>query len=102
MSFTKDKKTFQAAVCELMAACGRDGCVEGWISLDTGEIVTRKDLVDHYNAGADDVEEGETLDQYIDAVTAEFCYTGVLSLGGALDMLAHWDDDLIPDDDDSI
>jgi len=101
MSITKDKATFQGTVCDLMAACGRDGCVEGWISLDTGEIVTRAGLEKCYELGID-VEDGETLDQYIDAKTADIYYCRGVSLAQALDMLAHWDDDLIPDDDDSI
>jgi hypothetical protein len=101
MSITKDKKTFQGAVCDLMAACGRDGCVEGWISLDTGEIVTRAGLEKCYELGIN-VEDGETLDEYTNVMTAKFYYDGCVSLAQALDMLAHWDDDLIPDDDDSI
>lgn len=101
MSITKDKKTFQAAVCDLMAACGRKHCVEGWLSLDDGEIITYTDLVDAYNAG-EGVDDGETLEEYVDAMTAEFAFNRCVSLGSALNMLAHWDDDIVPDDDDSI
>lgn len=101
MSITKDKTTFQGAVCDLMAACGRKHCVEGWLSLDDGEIITYTDLVCAYNAGLC-VEDGETLDEYTNVMTAKFYYDGCVSLAQALNMLAHWDDDLIPDDDDSI
>lgn len=101
MSFTKDKKTFQAAVCELMTACGRDNCTEGWLVLDTDQIVTRAGLEKCYELGID-VEEGETLDQYIGAKTADIFYCRGVSLGEALNMLAHWDDDIVPDNDDSI
>lgn len=101
VSITENKQTFQNAVCDLMAKCGRDNCVEGWLSLDDGEIITYTDLVDAYNAG-EGVEDGETLDEYTNVMTAKFYYDGCVSLAQALNMLAHWDDDIVPDDDNSI